>query len=209
MRNVLADIRNIPVSSTTIASLYPEVKTKWKKIEQLEKEGEIIRLKRNLFVANPDVTGVKLSSGLIANHLLSPSYISMSTALRYYGLIPEAVYTTQSMTFKAAKTFNTPIGNFSYTHISQKSYPIGLVQIKENGVTYIMASPEKALCDLIANTQGLNLRFLKEAKSFLEEDLRFDMDRLADFDKSILMEYARVGKKGASIQTILNFLNNE
>lgn len=209
MRNILADIRNIPVSSATIASLYPEIKTKWKKIEQLEKEDKIIRLKRNLFVVNPDETGVKLSSGLIANHLLAPSYISMSTALRYYGLIPEAVYTTQSMTFKAAKSFSTPIGNFSYTHISQKSYPIGLVQIKENGVTYIMASPEKALCDLIANTPKLNLRFQKEAKKFLEEDLRFDMDRLTDFDKAIFMEYAKVGKKATSIQTILKLLNNE
>ena len=28
------------------------------------------------------------------------SYVSMKTALRYYGLIPEAVYTTQSMTLK-------------------------------------------------------------------------------------------------------------
>lgn len=209
MRSILADIRNIPVSSTAIASLYPEVKTKWKKIEQLEKEGEIIRLKRNLFVANPEESGIKLSAGLIANHLLAPSYVSMNTALRYYGLIPEAVYTTQSMTFKAAKTFCTPIGNFSYTHISKESYPIGLAQIKENGVTYIMATPEKALCDLIANTPGLNLRFKKEAERFLEEDLRFDMERLASFDKEILLAYSKVGKKATSIQTILKLMSNE
>lgn len=209
MRNILADIRNVPVSGTAIASLYPEVKTKWKKIEQLEKEGEIIRLRRNLFVANPDESGIKLSSGLIANHLLAPSYVSMSTALRFYGLIPEAVYTTQSMTFKAAKTFCTPIGNFSYTHTSKESYPIGLAQIKENGVTYIMATPEKALCDLIANTPGLNLRFKKEAERFLAEDLRFDMERLTSFDKEILLAYSKVGKKATSIQTILKLLNYE
>lgn len=209
MKRILAAIRNIPVSSTAIASLYPEVKTKWKKIEQLEKEGEIIRLRRNLFVANPEESGIKLSVGLIANHLLSPSYVSMSTALRYYGLIPEAVYTTQSMTFKAARTYNTPIGSFSYTHTSTESYPIGLSQIKENGVTYIMATPEKALCDLIANTPGLNLRFKKEGERFLEEDLRFDMERLASFDKEILLAYSKVGKKATSIQTILKLLNNE
>ena len=209
MRNILADIRNVPVSSTAIASLYPEIKTKWKKIEQLEKEGEIIRLRRNLFVANPEESGIKLSSGLIANHLLAPSYVSMSTALRFYGLIPEAVYTTQSMTFKAARTFSTPIGNFSYTHTSKESYPIGLAQIKENGVTYIMATPEKALCDLIANTSGLNLRFKKEAERFLAEDLRFDMERLTFFDKEILLAYSKVGKKATSIQTILKLLNYE
>ena len=133
---VLYHIRNIPVTSAALCSLYPEVKTKWKKVELLEKDGKVIRLKRNLYVANPKKTGIRLSLGLIANHLLAPSYISMSTALRHYGLIPEAVYTTQSMTFKPAKTFETPIGIFSFTHIDREVYPIGLVQVKGNDVTY-------------------------------------------------------------------------
>ena len=205
----LADISNSPVTSASIASCYPEVKTKWKKIEQLEREGDIIRLKRNMFVVSPEVSGVKLSTGLIANHLLAPSYVSMSTALRYYGLIPEAVYTTQSMTFKPAKTFDTHIGSFSYTHIKKEAYPIGLVQIKDDGVTFIMASPEKALCDLVANTPGLTLRFQKEARAFLEEDLRLDMEKWAAFDKDIFRAYAEVGKKSASILTLLKLLNNE
>ena len=208
MRSILADIRNVPVSSTAIASLYPEVKTKWKKIEQLEKEGEIIRLRRNLFVANPEESGIKLSLGLIANHLLAPSYVSMSTALRYYGLIPEGVYVTQSMTFKAARTYSTPIGNFSYTHISKESYPIGLTQIKENGVLYIMATPEKALCDLIANTSGINLRYKKEAQIYLENDIRFDMEAFAEMNKDTFLEYAKVGKKVSSILTLLKLLDN-
>lgn len=209
MKNNLAYIRNIPVTSASIVSLYPEIKTKWKKIEQLEKNGEIIRLKRNLYVASPDETGVKLSLGLIANHILAPSYVSMNTALRYYGLIPEAVYTTQSMTFKPAKEFNTPIGYFSYTHISKEAYPIGLTQIKENDITYIIASPEKALCDLIANTPGLNLRFQNEARKFLEDYLRFDIEKLNTFNRQILIDYAKVGKKAVSILTILKLLNND
>ena len=209
MENALNSLRNIPVSSAAIASLYPDIKTKWKKIEQLERDGEIIRLKRNLYVVSPNQIGGRLSTGLIANHLLSPSYVSMSTALRYYGLIPEAVYITQSMTFKATKAFETSVGFFSYTHISKEAYPIGLVQIRENGVTYIMASPEKALCDLVANTPGLNLRYQKEAQKYLETDLRFDMERFKSFDKTILMACAKVGKKANSIKTILNLLNNE
>lgn len=205
----LINIRNIPVTSASIVSFYPEVKTKWKKIEQMEEKGEIIRLKRNLFVLSPNQSGIRLSLGLIANHLLSPSYVSMYSALRYYGLIPETVYTTQSMTFKPSKQINTPIGNFSYAHIAKEVYSIGLRQIKEDGVSYIMASPEKALCDLIANTSGLNLRFKKEAKKFLDEDLRFDMDRLSSLNKDILIAYAQRGKKASSILTILKLLNNE
>lgn len=162
MSNILTTLGNIPVTSSVIASLYPDVKTKFAKVAQQERAGEIIRLRRNLFVVNPEETGLPLSSGLIANHLLAPSYVSMQTALRYYGLIPEAVYTIQSMTFKAAKEFNTPVGNYCYYHISRETYPIGITQIKEGNSVYIMATPEKALCDLIANQPGINLRYKRK-----------------------------------------------
>lgn len=209
MRNILTILGNIPVTSSVIASLFPEVKTKSAKVAQLEKAGEIIRLRRNLFVVNPQETNLPLSSGLIANHLLAPSYVSMQTALRYYGLIPEAVYTVQSMTFKAAKKFNTPIGNFCYYHISREAYPIGITQIKERNGVYIMATPEKALCDLIANLSGINLRYQKEALEFLEENLRFDMDRFSQLNPEIFSEYAKKGKKSTSILTILKLLQHE
>ena len=209
MRNILITLGNIPVTSSVIASLYPDVKTKFAKVAQLEKAGEIIRLKRNLFIVNPQETGQPLSSGLIANHLLSPSYVSMQTALRYYGLIPEAVYTVQSMTFKTAKEYNTPIGNFCYYHISRPTYPIGITQIKEGNNVYIMATPEKALCDLIANQPGINLRYKKEALEFLEENLRFDMDRFYQLNPKIFEDYANIGKKATSIRTILKLLHHE
>lgn len=209
MSNILTTLGNIPVTSSVIASLYPDVKTKFAKVAQLERAGEIIRLRRNLFVVNPEETGLPLSSGLIANHLLAPSYVSMQTALRYYGLIPEAVYTIQSMTFKAAKEFNTPVGNYCYYHISRETYPIGITQIKEENSVYIMATPEKALCDLIANQPGINLRYKKEALEFLEENLRFDMDRFCQLNPEIFLAYAKTGKKSTSILTILKLLQHE
>lgn len=209
MSNILTTLGNIPVTSSVIASLYPDVKTKFAKVAQLERAGEIIRLRRNLFVVNPEETGLPLSSGLIANHLLAPSYVSMQTALRYYGLIPEAVYTIQSMTFKAAKEFNTPVGNYCYYHISRETYPIGITQIKEENSVYIMATPEKALCDLIANQPGVNLRYKKEALEFLEENLRFDMDRFCQLNPEIFLAYAKTGKKSTSILTILKLLQHE
>lgn len=209
MSNILTTLGNIPVTSSVIASLYPDVKTKFAKVAQLERAGEIIRLRRNLFVVNPEETGLPLSSGLIANHLLAPSYVSMQTALRYYGLIPEAVYAIQSMTFKAVKEFNTPVGNYCYYHISRETYPIGITQIKEGNSVYIMATPEKALCDLIANQPGINLRYKKEALEFLEENLRFDMDKFCQFNPEIFLAYAKNGKKSTSILTILKLLQHE
>ena len=122
MDRQLTEIGTIPVTTSIIESLYPELKSANKKVTWLEKQGFIIRLKRGLYVANPKHSGKTLSSELIANHLYTPSYISMSTALRYYGLIPEAVYVHQSMTVKHSRSFQTPIGCYNYKHISKIAF---------------------------------------------------------------------------------------
>ena len=57
-------------------------------MRSLEQKNYVIRLKRGLYVVSPEVSRVPLSLELIANHLYAPSYVSMSSALRYYGLIP-------------------------------------------------------------------------------------------------------------------------
>ena len=206
MNNRLMTLKNIPVTTSTIISLYPEIVDKHQKVAVLEKKNEIIRLKRGLYVVNPKLSGMMVSTGLIANHLHTPSYVSMETALRYYGLIPEAVYLTRSMTLKRAKTFENQYGRFEYISSARNSYPIGITREKSEGVYFLIASPEKALCDLVAETTGINLRYIKEAEEYLEKYLRFDMEALTRFNLSILKEYAKVGKKGNSIQTIINLI---
>ncbi len=74
------------------------------------------------------------------------------------------VYIKQSMTLKYAKNFDTPFGRFEYTHISKAAFSVGLTSIKKDGYAFVMATPEKALCDLIANSSKVNLRYLKDAE---------------------------------------------
>ena len=105
----LEHIGNIPVSTSVIASLFTNIEAGNQKVRNLETAHKIIRLKKGLYVVAPSVSRVALSTELIANHLYAPSYISMQTALRYYGLIPEAVYTTQSMTLKHSRCFDTTV----------------------------------------------------------------------------------------------------
>lgn len=206
MNNPLKTLRNIPVTTVTIASLYPNIKNEKQKVLMLEKNKQIIRLKRGLYVVNPQLTGKMISTELIANHLCSPSYVSMETALRYYGLIPEAVYLTRSMTLKRSRTFTNAYGTFEFRHASEKSFHIGITNGECDGAYFMIAMPEKALCDLIAETVGLNLRFVGEAEEYLTEYLRFDTDALQDFNLDILREYAKVGKKKDSIKTIIKLL---
>jgi len=86
MNNPLKNIASVPVRSSVISSLYPDIKVKNMKIAALVKKGELIRLKKGMFVVSPELSGVPLSLELIANHLYNPSYVSMASALRYYGL---------------------------------------------------------------------------------------------------------------------------
>ena len=206
MNNVLAGIGNIPVTASTLESFFPHIKGGNQKVRCLERNNEIIRVKRGLYVVNPEITGIPLSAELIANHLLSPSYISMSSALRYYGLILEAVYTMQSMTVKHSKDFDTPLGRFEYTFVSRESFPIGVTSIKKEGYAFMMATPEKALCDLIANSSKVNLRYMKEAEIYLEEDIRMELDDFKQMDADVFEAYCQVGKKAESIRTLLKLL---
>ena len=206
MNRELREIGVIPVTTSIIESFYPDLKSAEKKVVWLEKNGYIIRLKRGLYVVNPEYTGKRLSNELIANHLYAPSYVSMSTALRYYGLIPEAVYVNQSMTVKHSRSFQTPIGNYDYKCVSREAFAVGIRTERVADYAFLIASPEKALCDLIANSSKVNLRYMTDVEDYLENDISMDRDEFMKFDPSVIEEYIKVGKKADSIATLLKYL---
>lgn len=207
--NNLKVLRNIPVNGTVIGNLYPNIVGKSQKIRSLEKAEEIIRLKRGLYVVNPQVSKVPISTELIANHLYGPSYVSMLSALRYYGLIPEAVQEMQSLTVKHSRTFENRFGVFRYLNCPADYFSIGLTQQKTGDAYFVLASPEKALCDFIVHTSGLNLRYQKECLAFLEQDLRLDMDAFAGMNPDIFRQCAAGGKKANTLNLIAKILENE
>ena len=207
--NKLKVLRNIPVNSTVIGNLYPNIVGKSQKIRSLEKAGEIIRLKRGLYVVNPQVSDIPISTELISNHLYGPSYVSMLSALRYYGLIPEAVQEMQSLTVKHSRFFENRFGVFRYLNCPTDYFSIGLTRQKTGDIYFVVASPEKALCDLIVHTSGLNLRYQKECMEFLEQDLRLDMDAFGEMNPDIFRQCAAVGKKTNALNLIAKILENE
>lgn len=206
MNSPLEQFGNVPVTAASLESIFPDIKGGNQKIRLLERDRQVIRLKRGLYVCSPEVTGTSLSTELIANHLYTPSYISMSSALRYYGLIPEQVYVMQSMTLKHSRDFDTPVGRFEYTRISKASFAIGLSSIRKTEYAFVIATPEKALCDLVANSPGVNLRYPKEAALYLEEDIRMELSDFRQMNPAILEAYAHVGKKADSVRTLLKLL---
>ncbi len=66
-------------------------------------------VRRGLYVAiAPDTP--RPESFLLANHVYGPSYVSMDSALSFYGMIPERVYEISSATTKTSRQFRTPAG---------------------------------------------------------------------------------------------------
>jgi predicted transcriptional regulator of viral defense system len=206
VKDVLDILGSVPVTKETIASLYPDVSGANQKVSALERSGRLLRLKKGLYVVNPEWSGRRICTELVANHLYTPSYVSMHTALRWYGLIPERVSLVQSMTIKHSRKFENSLGSFTYTCVDRDYFPIGLRQEEVEGMFFVIASPEKALCDLICSTAGVNLRYKKEAETFLEQDLRLDMDALRHLDASIFQQCAAAGKKTQTIMTLLKLL---
>ena len=196
----------VPLDVGVLETLFTSYKHPQKKITNLEQNGALIRLKRGVYVVSPSVSARLLSVELIANHLYGPSYVSMQAALRYYGLIPESVHTTTSLTFKTAKIYENSIGRFEYIHCPVNYYPIGIRQVTENDFAYLIASPEKALCDLIVYTPKLRLRFVRPLQTYLEEDIRLDMDRFYDMDANIFEQCAAVSMKKTEINNIVKLL---
>ena len=94
---------------------------------------------------------------LVANKILSPSYISLETALSWYNLIPEGVYTITSVSTVRRIDYETDLGNFSYKKIKNSAF-FGdrLVEIPGLGQKYRIASIEKALIDYLYYKDNVN-----------------------------------------------------
>lgn len=203
---LLSELGSTPIDFAVLKSIFSDYKSVHNKISELEKSGKLIRLKRGMYVVSTRVSEKLLSEELIANHLYGPSYVSMEFALRYYGLIPESVYTIQSMTTKHSKEFKNSIGTFQYTQCSKEYFSIGIKQEIKELTSFLIACPEKALCDLIIHTPNLNLRFQKDILLYLEDDLRFDMEAFYQMDKSFFEQCIQMGRKKSTIANLLKLI---
>jgi len=207
MKDVLEVFGSVPVTTAAIASLYPEVSGTHQKVAALDHSGKLLRLKRGLYVVHPEWSGRRINKELVANHLYAPSYVSMLTALRWHGLIPERVALVQSMSLKHSRRFENALGSFDYICVDRAYFQIGLCQGETDGETFIIASPEKALCDLVCATPGVVFRYQTEARAYLEEDLRLDMEAFHRFDQNILRACAKAGKKTGTIETLIKLID--
>ncbi|MEL6720352.1 MAG: hypothetical protein AAFP82_16715, partial [Bacteroidota bacterium] len=84
----------------------------------------------------------------VANRIYFPSYISLHTALNWYGFIPEGVFSITSVSTKKTNEFRTPLGNFVYKKVKPSIYFGYSLQTIQNRV-FKIATPAKAILDIL------------------------------------------------------------
>ncbi len=200
----IAAMSEVPISTQVLLPLLNKYKRPYDKIDELVKDGWLAQIKRGLYTAGVKIKSAHPDSFLVANHLYGPSYISASSALSFWGLIPEKVMLVQSATTRTTKFVNTKLGKFEYIHCKPKAFRIGLNQVSISASqTIIIATAEKALCDLIIQTPGINLRSIKQTIQFLEEDQRMNMDAIYKMQHSIIADCIKYCSKPKSLQVLL------
>jgi predicted transcriptional regulator of viral defense system len=146
------------------------------------RRGYLVKLRKGLY-AFPEFRNVEGAAAYFAGRMYRPSYVSLHTALSFYGAIPEAIVQITSVTSLKTASFRNAFGEFSFKSVRENLMfgyapkPVG------EGLFAPFATLEKALVDLLylypaynSETELLELR--------LDEDVlhgRVDRNLLSDY----------------------------
>jgi len=148
------------------------------------KKGYLLRLKKGIYAFSREHD--KLRGEGIASVLYPPSYLSLESALSWYGFIPEMVFAYTNVTARITRTFENAFGRFIYRHVKSELF-WGYREVKAEQGPYLLAEPEKALLDYFY----LNLARINTDDDF--DSLRLNEEEMASsLDKDKLMKYLDV-----------------
>jgi predicted transcriptional regulator of viral defense system len=157
------------------------------RVQQLLKNGWLIRIKRGLYAVN-DLSSrgyLSISPYVIANLLVADSYVSFEAALHYRGMFDQFVNQFSSVSLKQYK--ETSLESIRYRFIkSQEKFFIGWEEVGIENMTTNIADSEKALVDLIhfrSDTYVVDL-VIEKLINYRE-----------DLNIKILIDYVRLASK--------------
>ena len=146
------------------------------------KQNLLVKL-RNSWYSFPEYLNTPNCQHFVSNKIYCPSYISLHSALAFYGIIPEAIVQTTAVSSLKKANFENAFGSFSYQQIlpelmfgyEQKAFL--------NKQSLLFATPEKAILDLLYLYPFYNneqeIRELRFDEDFMQKDL--DVTLLNEF----------------------------
>jgi hypothetical protein len=116
--------------------------------------GHLVQLRRGLYALASPYRKAEPHPFLVANRLVRGSYVSLQSALAYHGLIPEHVPVTTNVTTGRPQHRENPFGSFEYHHCPPDRLAGYRVEKLGGGQEALVATPAKALADLIHLVPG-------------------------------------------------------
>jgi predicted transcriptional regulator of viral defense system len=188
--------KNPLISGVQLSPLYRKEPLLRVQLSRWVKSNKLIKLRSNVFLLPERYAKQEVYPLAVAGQLLFPSYVSTYSALQFYGLIPEAVFTFTSVTSRRPNTFSNKLGKFEYLHIQNKLF-WGYGTVNHNGQTAYIAEPEKALLDLFY------LRRRKTGGEYIKE-LRLQNTKI--ISKKKLLKYAQRFNKNYVLKSAQNVI---
>ena len=158
-----------------------------RQVDRWVKSAKVIQLRRGVYMLNEPYVKSSPHPFIVANMLKKASYVSLQSALAHYGMIPEFVPVTTSVTTGRPETLSTPAGRFQFRHVATSLFS-GFAEIEvAPGQHALLATPYKALVDLLYLVpHSDNADYLRELR----------LTRFAAFDDAALaLEADRSGSR--------------
>jgi len=136
----------------------------------------LVKLRQG-FYCFPEYLGQAGYELVVANRIYRPSYISLHSALAYYGLIPEGIVQTTSVTTKKTASFTNPFGTFTYQTVKPELLFGYEMKTLYRDRSVLIAAVEKGLVDLLYLYPFYNSAQELKALRLDEEVVREMVDR--------------------------------
>lgn len=149
------------------------------RINQLTNAGWLRRIKQGLYLIVDSLSARSqndTSLYIIANSLVSDSYVSLSYALNYYQMFDQYDRTITSITIKNSKKYNFDNHTYKYSKVKKDIY-FGFVEKRENNKIIKIAEAEKALIDYLYLDKSFGSASLVFEK-IRDHHLELDLDKL-------------------------------
>jgi predicted transcriptional regulator of viral defense system len=164
-----------------------------RQLSRWRQSGKIYQLRRGLYCLAPPFQKTSPHPFLVANRMLPASYVSLQSALAFYGMIPEYVPVATSVTTSRPASWHNPLGIFDFRHIQTPLFSgFRFIDLGEKQRAFV-ATPEKALLDLI---------YLEPAGDTPDYLTELRLSNLDQLDWQYLKNFAKLSSKPKLLRAV-------
>jgi len=162
-------------SREDIEVVYPDLDPR--RLYEWQLKGYILKL-RNSWYCLPSFLKEPYSTWIIANTVHAPSYISLESALSFYGILPEGVHMCTSVCTKRTLRIKMAGHEYEFSRLREKHY--SGYRLEDTGALrrrLRIADPEKAVADFFYLRTSYNSEDEIRELRFNEASLDGGLDR--------------------------------